>query len=146
MDARGLLDDLALTGAGYAAPVAGHTGVGFNADDLVTPASVMKIQVALTIENAIGAGAIDGSEQRVLTPERGVVTFPDGAAYAVAVFTRRTTETTTDPALIDAGIGRIARALIDRLRESSAPDASGQIRIEPSAAMVQLGLWATSQT
>jgi beta-lactamase class A len=260
MDARGLLDDLALTGAGYAAPVAGHTGVGCNADDLVTPASVMKIQVALTIENAIGAGAIDGSEQRVLTPERrtpgpvgislmqdevsmsvrdlvvsmltisdnvatdellavagmervnrtthelglvctritstqrdmldgmaaevgfpsyapvlllqaiwrdragdprtcrlvrqlkgqqltrhriasglgppitvaaksggllgivrneaGVVTFPDGAAYAVAVFTRRTTETTTDPALIDAGIGRIARALIDRLRES----------------------------
>jgi beta-lactamase class A len=69
MDARGLLDDLALTGAGYAAPVAGHTGVGFNADDL-TPASVMKIQVALTIENAIGAGAIDGSEQRVLTLER----------------------------------------------------------------------------
>jgi beta-lactamase class A len=300
MDARGLLDDLALTGAGYAAPVAGHTGVGVNADDLVTPASVMKIQVALTIENAIGAGAIDGTEQRVLTPERrtpgpvgislmhdevsmsvrdlvvsmltisdnvatdellalaglervnrtthelglvrtritstlrdmldgmaaevgfpsyaalvahdpdlagppsvdeirsrladtaaldptrgtrttaaetvlllqaiwrdragdartcrlvrqlmgqqltrhriasgfgppitvaaksggllgivrneaGVVTFPDGAAYAVAVFTRRTTETTTDPALIDAGIGRIARALIDRLRES----------------------------
>jgi beta-lactamase class A len=54
----------------------------------------------------------------IVRNEAGVVTFPDGAAYAVAVFTRCTTETTTDPALIDAGIGRIARALIDRLRES----------------------------
>jgi hypothetical protein len=41
----------------------------------------------------------------IVRNEAGVVTFPDGAA-------------STDPALIDAGIGRIARALIDRLRES----------------------------
>jgi hypothetical protein len=42
--------------------------------------------------------------------------FPDRQRYAVAVFTRSTPDTTTDPARIDAGIGRIARALIHELR------------------------------
>jgi beta-lactamase class A len=51
-----------------------------------------------------------------LRNEAGVVIFPDGQQYAVAVFTRRGTGVTTDPARIDAGIGRIARTLIDHLR------------------------------
>jgi beta-lactamase class A len=46
----------------------------------------------------------------------GVVTFPDGAAYAVAVFTRSATSATCEPATVDDGIGKIARSLIDRLR------------------------------
>jgi len=62
-----MLSDLGLFGAAYAAPVSGEPGVGFGADDLVTPASVMKVQVALAIENAISGGAVDGAERRVLT-------------------------------------------------------------------------------
>ena len=49
--------------------------------------------------------------------EAGVVTFPDGDAYAVAVFTRTQRHTKTDPKLHDAVIGQIARALVDQLRE-----------------------------
>ncbi len=63
-----MLNDLGLYCAAYAAPVSGGPGVGFQADDLVTPASVMKVQVALTVENAISSGALDGAERRVLTP------------------------------------------------------------------------------
>jgi beta-lactamase class A len=48
--------------------------------------------------------------------EAGVVTFPDGSAYAVAVFTHTQPDTTTDPSLHDAAIGHAARALIDQLR------------------------------
>ncbi len=120
MDARGLLDELALTGAGYAAPVAGATGVGFNADELVTPASVMKIQVALTIENAIGAGAIDGSEQRVLPPERrtpgpvGISLMQDEVSMSVRdlVVSMLTISdnVATDELLAVAGLERVNRA------------------------------------
>jgi beta-lactamase class A len=67
---RQLLEDLGLSGAGYAEPVAGGEGVGFNVDDLVSPASVMKIQVALAVERAIAPGSVTGGEARVLSPER----------------------------------------------------------------------------
>jgi beta-lactamase class A len=53
----------------------------------------------------------------VVRNEMGVVTYPDRAAYAVAVFTRREPGNPTEPAVIDAAIGRTARALVDRLRE-----------------------------
>jgi beta-lactamase class A len=66
------------------------------------------------VQVAAKSGALLG----VARNEAGVVTFPDGAAYAVAVFTRREATVTTDPALIDAGIGRIARLLVDQLRQS----------------------------
>jgi beta-lactamase class A len=67
VDAVGVLDELGLTGAGHAAPVTGGDGAGFHADDLVMPASVMKIQIALAIENAIAAGSLDGSARRVMS-------------------------------------------------------------------------------
>jgi beta-lactamase class A len=63
------LEELGLSGSGYAAPVAGGTGIGFNADELVAPASVVKIQVALAVECGIAAGAIDGAAARILSPE-----------------------------------------------------------------------------
>jgi beta-lactamase class A len=49
----------------------------------------------------------------VVRNEAGGVTFTDGATYAVAVFHRRETADSTDPARIDAGVGKIARALVD---------------------------------
>jgi hypothetical protein len=51
----------------------------------------------------------------VVRNEAGVVTFSDGPAYAVAVFTRRETGNSTDQAWISAGIGKIAPALVDEL-------------------------------
>lgn len=65
---RGLLDELSVTGAAYAAPIRG-VGVGVDQDELMTPASVMKIQVALAAESAIASGELDGSQQRVLSPQ-----------------------------------------------------------------------------
>ena len=56
--------ELGLTGAAYAAPISGGAGVGFNEHELVSPASVMKIQVALTIENLMATGKIDGASRR----------------------------------------------------------------------------------
>jgi beta-lactamase class A len=68
MSVAAILAELSVTGAAYAAPVRGE-GVGTNEDQLMTPASVMKIQVALAAESAIATGAVDGSQQRVLSPE-----------------------------------------------------------------------------
>jgi len=64
-----LLAELGLTGAGYAARLGDGAGAGFFADELVTPASVMKIQVALTVEIAIAAGELDGQARRSMLPE-----------------------------------------------------------------------------
>jgi beta-lactamase class A len=61
-----VFDQLGVNGAAYAAPVAGGSGQGAHADDLMTPASVMKVQVALAVENAITAGAIDGETRLAL--------------------------------------------------------------------------------
>ncbi|TVU60895.1 serine hydrolase [Paenarthrobacter nitroguajacolicus] len=47
--------------------------------------------------------------------EVGVVTYPDGRRYAVAVFTRATTLSDTQPG-IDASIGKAARLAVDLLR------------------------------
>ncbi len=66
VDALGVLEELGLGGAGYAVSVTGGEGVGFHFDDLVTPASVMKIQVAVAIQNAIAAGVVQGSSRRVM--------------------------------------------------------------------------------
>jgi beta-lactamase class A len=44
--------------------------VGFNADGLVSPASVMKIQIGLAVEGAVASGLVDGAALRVLSPER----------------------------------------------------------------------------
>jgi beta-lactamase class A len=64
-DAFEELARLGLDGAAYAAPIDGARGsdggVGFAAHDLVTPASVMKVQVALAVEHAIATGRLDGA-------------------------------------------------------------------------------------
>jgi beta-lactamase class A len=63
----------------------------------------------------VTVAAKSGGLMGLVRNEAGVVNLPDGRRYAVAVFTRSTPATTTDPAHIDVGIGRIARTLIDEL-------------------------------
>lgn len=60
------LEEIGLRANAYAAPIGTARGIGFNENELVTPASVMKIQVALTIENLIARGRIDGTEVRTV--------------------------------------------------------------------------------
>ncbi|WP_053732743.1 serine hydrolase [Nocardia sp. NRRL S-836] len=50
--------------------------------------------------------------------EAGVVTYPDGRAYAVAVFTRADSVVPRQPA-VDAVIGRAGRLAVDHLRSTS---------------------------
>jgi beta-lactamase class A len=64
----------------------------------------------------VTVAAKSGGLMGIVRNEAGVVGFPDGQQYVVAVFTRCAPGVTTDPAHIDAGIGRIARTLIDYLR------------------------------
>ncbi|MGI8522288.1 MAG: serine hydrolase [Nocardioides sp.] len=65
-----VLDELSVTGTAYAGPIAGGDGVGLHEHELVTPASVIKIQVALATQAAIDAGTLDGERLRILRPER----------------------------------------------------------------------------
>ncbi|MGO9887291.1 MAG: serine hydrolase [Solirubrobacteraceae bacterium] len=67
---------------------------------------------------AVTVAAKSGGLMGIARNEAGVVTFPDGTAYAVAVFTRNGSIAAPDPAKVDACIGRIARAAIDQLRNS----------------------------
>jgi beta-lactamase class A len=66
---REIFEELSVAGGAYAAPIGGP-GIGFHAEDLVTPASVAKIQIALAVEDAIATGALDGAQQRTLRPQR----------------------------------------------------------------------------
>lgn len=64
VNARDVVSELGLTGAAYAAPVHGGRGVGFCEHELVSPASVMKVQIALAVENLVAGGAVDGAARR----------------------------------------------------------------------------------
>lgn len=61
-----LFDDLGVTGTAFAAPIGDGEGIGSSEHELVGPASVLKIQGALTIESAITDGSVDGTEIRTL--------------------------------------------------------------------------------
>lgn len=73
-------------------------------------------RIAAGFPPGVSIAAKSGGLMGLIRNEAAVVTFPDGQQYAVAVFTRSTPETTTDPSRIDAGIGRAGRALVDELR------------------------------
>lgn len=68
VDALDVVAALGLRGSWYAAPVGGGTGIGLAEHALVSPASVMKVQVALAVETLVATGRLDGSERRVMLP------------------------------------------------------------------------------
>ena len=75
-------------------------------------------RIASGFGSSVAVAAKSGGLMGMVRNEAGVVTFPDGTAYAVAIFTRNDTAADCEPAAVDASIGRIARALIHRLREA----------------------------
>jgi beta-lactamase class A len=64
----------------------------------------------------VRVAAKSGGLMGVVRNEAGVVTFPDGHAYAVAVFTRSDPRMQAEATSIDAGIGRVARLMVEQLR------------------------------
>jgi beta-lactamase class A len=72
-------------------------------------------RIAAGFGQDVTVAAKSGGLMGLVRNEAAVVTFPDRQQYAVAVFTRSTPDTTTDPACIDEGIGRVARILLDEL-------------------------------
>lgn len=64
----------------------------------------------------VSVAAKSGGLMGIVRNEAGVVTYPDGKAYAVAVFTRAAPASPVHPAAIDAGIGDVARTLVEELR------------------------------
>jgi hypothetical protein len=75
-------------------------------------------RIASAFEAPVSVAAKSGGLLGVVRNEAGVVSFPDGGAYAVAVFTRRPIDNRVDPAVIDTTIGTIGRILIDQLRKT----------------------------
>ena len=61
--------ELGVLGSAWAAVIDGP-GAGIRGDDLVTPASVAKVQIALAAEHAMATGMLDGQRQRILVPYR----------------------------------------------------------------------------
>lgn len=78
-------------------------------------------RIASGFDNSVKVAAKSGALLGVVRNEVGVVSFPDGSAYAVAVFIRKRPDNATEPATIDAAIGQVARVLVGELR-------SGQLR------------------
>ena len=77
---------------------------------------LVKTRIASGFDGSVSVAAKSGGLLGVVRNEAGVVTYADGHSYAVAVFTRKGPENATDPVEIDQAIGRIARILVDQLR------------------------------
>jgi beta-lactamase class A len=79
-------------------------------------AQLTRHRIAAGLGPDVTVAAKSGGLMGLIRNESGVVSLPGGEQYAVAVFTRCAPDSTVDPARIDAGIGRITRTLVDKLR------------------------------
>ena len=119
MPVADLFEELDVTGMAYAAPIDGGAGVGLAEHDLATPASVMKIQVALTVENGIADGSITGTDLRTLPADRrtpgpvGVSLLRDDVRMSVrdlvSMMLTISDNVATDELISVAGLDRINR-------------------------------------
>ncbi len=73
-------------------------------------------RIASGFAPGFAVAAKSGGLMGIVRNEVGVVTDPDGAAYAIAVFTRRPITSTVDPAHIDTAIGYAAKDMVEQLR------------------------------
>jgi beta-lactamase class A len=107
----------------------GTAEVALRADQLMTPASVVKVQIALgavmshqLTRHRIASGflrpvtiaAKTGSLLDLVRNEVGVISYPDGQRYAAAVFTR--SQPGADDAAINRAIGTAAARAVAVLR------------------------------
>lgn len=76
-------------------------------------------RIATGFDATTRVAAKSGALLGVVRNEAGVVSFPDGTSFAVAVFTRCDQRAQSEAAQIDSAIGVIARSLIDRLRRTN---------------------------
>ncbi|MGC4111920.1 MAG: serine hydrolase [Nocardioides sp.] len=72
-------------------------------------------RIASGFPPGVAVAAKSGGLMGVVRNEVGVVRLPDGAAYAVAVFTRTDPGTRADPRSIDAAIGTVSARAVDLL-------------------------------
>lgn len=77
-----------------------------------------RTRIASGFDSSVTVAAKSGALLKVVRNEVGVVTLPNGSAFAVAVFTRQHLGEAIDGAQIDAAIGRVARSLVDELRNN----------------------------
>ena len=63
MSIKDIFEEVGVVGTAYAIPLSGGSGIGLLEDELVTPASVAKVHVALATFDLIATGAIDGRER-----------------------------------------------------------------------------------
>ena len=80
---------------------------------------VTRDRLARGFAPAVTVAAKSGGLFGVLRNEIGVVTFPEGDGYAVAVFTR-CDDGSADGRLVNAAIGEVAALAAGRLRASDA--------------------------
>ncbi len=73
-------------------------------------------RIASGFPPGVSVAAKSGGLTGIVHNEVGVVAFPDGAAYAVAVFTRTDPSRRADARFVDAAIGTVAAEALDRLR------------------------------
>jgi beta-lactamase class A len=73
-------------------------------------------RIATGFPPEVSVAAKSGGLMGVVRNEIGVVTYPDGASYAVAVFTRTDPAHRADPRFVDAAIGTVAAEAVGRLR------------------------------
>src|SRR5262245_22492835 len=73
-------------------------------------------RIASGFPPGVSVAAKSGGLLGIVRNEIGVVTFPDGAAYAVGVFTRIDPSSRADARPVDAAIGAVAAEAVSRLR------------------------------
>jgi beta-lactamase class A len=73
-------------------------------------------RIASGFDASVKVAAKSGGLLGVVRNEAGVVVLSDGSAFALAIFTRKESGNTTNPALIDSAIGRVARTLVNDIR------------------------------
>ena len=73
-------------------------------------------RIASGFPPGVSVAAKSGGLMGIVRNEIGVVSFPDGAAYAVGVFTRTDPSSRADARLVDAAIGAVAGEAVRRLR------------------------------
>lgn len=118
MALREIFENAGCTGWLYAEPVNGAGEVVHGADEIVVPASVMKIQVALEVETQIADGRLDGAERIRLDPaERtpgptGMSLFHDTAEASIRDLVTIML-TISDNAATDALIDRVGLDVIN---------------------------------